>query len=211
MDKYVSAFDGKPDLIVCEAHGCAYQADMTKSVAYDDAYFDKYIGYEGQDIANRINDARVRLVNRYASPLCDVLDIGIGSGEFIKSRKRTYGFDINEKAVAWLKSQNLYSDDLTKFNAFTFWDVLEHVPEPDETYFKYMKSGAFLFTSLPIFDDLSKIRMSKHYRPNEHYYYWTGDGFVGWMNLYGFKLLECSDEETRAGRESILSFAFRRN
>ena len=35
-------------------------------------------------------------------------------------------------------------------------------------------------------------------------------GFVAWMALHSFELLERQDFETRAGRDSILSFAFRK-
>ena len=54
------------------------------------------------------------------------------------------------------------------FNAFTFWDVLEHVENP-ESYFGWMRDGAVVFVSLPVFDDLNQVRASKHYRPNEHF------------------------------------------
>jgi hypothetical protein len=87
--------------------------------------------------------------------------------------------------------------------------VLEHVETPDD-YFRRIHDGAYLFTSLPIFTDLTKVRQSKHYRPDEHLYYFSEDGFVNWMAHHRFKLLERDDFETRAGREAILSFAFRR-
>jgi len=63
----------------------------------------------------------------------------------------------------------------------------------------------------PIFPDLTAIRASKHYRPGEHLYYFTEDGLVRWMALHGFLLRERNDFETRAGRDSILSFAFLRD
>lgn len=212
MDEFVARFGAAEDgdLMLCLENGCAYQRDMSISVPYDDAYFDKYVGYEGHEIARGINAARIGLVNKYAGDRADVLDVGIGSGEFLRQRPRTFGFDVNPKAERWLKSWLKWSDDFASFRAFTFWDVLEHVPTPTD-YFDRIASGSLLFTSLPIFDDLKRVRESKHYRPNEHYYYWTRDGFVAWMALHGFWLLECNDDETKAGRESILSFAFRRD
>lgn len=211
MDKFIAKYNSRADddLMFCFDHGVAYQRDMSVSVAYDEDYFNKCRGYEGQEIANKINAARVGLVDRIAGPSRKVLDIGIGSGEFIKSRPNTFGDDINAKAVAWLQEQGKWRRDLGQFDAFTFWDVLEHVPIP-ECYFGQMKNLSLLFTSLPIFDDLRRIRESKHYRPNEHFYYWTRRGFIAWMNQYGFRLIEQNDDETKAGRERILSFAFQR-
>lgn len=205
--KSIARIDG--DLVVSDRHGFAYQHDMSVPVPYDAAYFDKYVGYEGADIARRINAGRVDLVNRHAGVSAGVLDIGIGSGEFIKSRPYTFGFDINPKAVEWLKSCMRWSDAFCAFTGFTFWDVLEHVETPDD-YFRKIPDGSHLFTSLPIFTDLGRVRESRHYRPNEHFYYFTESGFVEWMKGHGFVLLERDDFETRAGRDSILSFAFRK-
>ncbi len=191
-------------------HGVAWQRDQSQLVSYDESYFNKCAGYEGSDIANAINRGRVEFVAKHYCPVSPVLDIGIGSGEFIRSRKaRTYGMDVNPKAVEWLKESGLWADDLLKFSAFTMWDVIEHVPEPED-YFRHISIGSYLFTSIPIFSDLTRIRESKHYRPGEHLYYWTRQGFVMWMQMHGFECLEVSDFETRAGRDSILSFAFRK-
>lgn len=208
MDKVieaVAAVDG--DLIISRAHGFAYQRNMGKSVPYDAAYFDKYVGYEGAEIAKAINAGRVALVNKYVGPDKPVLDIGIGSGEFIKSRPNTFGTDINPKAIQWLKDRKRFSDSFAAFEGFTFWDVLEHVPDPND-YFRQIHKGAHLFTSIPIFTDLLLVRASRHYRPDEHYYYFTERGLVDWMKSHRFDLLDRQDFETRAGRDSILSFAF---
>lgn len=212
MDRIVAAQHAVAcdDLMLCIDHGVAWQADMTRPVPYDAAYFDKYVGYEGKPIARAINAGRVALVNRWVGPERNVLDVGIGSGEFIRSRPKTFGTDVNPKAIAWLSERGLHRQALMFFGAFTFWDVLEHVAEP-ERYFGQMGRGAHLFTSLPVFDDLRDIRASRHYRPNEHFYYFTERGFVGWMAQHGFELLERSRFETEAGRDSIGSFAFRRS
>lgn len=191
-------------------HGIAWQRDQSQLVSYDESYFDKCAGYEGSEIATEINRGRIEIVARHYCPVSPVLDIGIGSGEFIRTRgARTFGYDVNPKAEAWLKSQDLWSEDFGRFKAFTLWDVIEHVPDPAE-YFDAMWAGSYLFTSIPIFSDLTQIRESKHYRPSEHLYYWTRQGFVSWMKQHGFECLEVSDFETRAGRDSILSFAFRK-
>ncbi len=183
----------------------AHQTDMSVTAAYDETYWDKCAGYEGQAIARKINAGRVALVNNYwFGPVCDV---GIGSGEFIRSRPMTYGTDVNPVAQKWLKDNGKQAQG--EFTAYTFWDVLEHIPRPS-VYLDLIPVGGYLFTSIPIFHDLTKIRESKHYRPGEHLYYFTDKGLVTWLALHGFDLLERQSFEIEAGRDSIYSYAFRR-
>lgn len=217
MDSLIRRFSAvrDRDLNICERRGVAYQRDMTFRMddgvnAAGENYFDHYRAFEGHEIARMLYAGRVALVDKYVGQDASVLDVGIGSGEFITSRGNTFGCDVNPKAIAWLKQNNKLGRDFGEFGAFTFWDVLEHVENPDE-YFSRMPERSFLFTSLPIFSDLAKVRESKHYKPGEHLYYWTEQGFVEWMRHYRFRLLERSDFETQAGRDSVLSFAFVRD
>lgn len=206
MDRIISEYPyHKDNDLNITPYGVAYQNDMTQLVSYDSEYFNKCLGYEGKDIALGINVGRIDFVKKYHIGM--VLDVGIGSGEFIKSRGRCHGYDINPEAVKWLKENNLYSEDFEAYKAFTFWDVIEHIPNPS-IYFDRIPEDSYLFVSLPIFESLDKIRESKHYRPNEHLYYWTDMGFTGWMWKHGFTLMESSNFETVAGRENIHSFAF---
>jgi hypothetical protein len=210
VDRFIATFPRLPDkdLMICEEYGVAYQANRSHIVNYDAAYYDKCLAYEGLPIADRINASRIELVEKHFG--CGaVLDTGIGSGEFIRRRENTYGRDVNPVAIEWLKRNDLWVDRPWEFDAYTYWDVLEHIEDPEQE-FHCIGPGAYLFTSLPIMTDLWKIRESKHYRPGEHLYYWTEAGFVSWMGLHGFTLLETNDNETKAGRDSILSFAFRR-
>jgi hypothetical protein len=210
MDRYIAAFAAAPDgdLMFCSGNGVAYQADMGRPIDYGQAYFDMYRGYAGSEIERRLNEARVGLVNRHAGADCPLIDIGIGSGAFIRARPRTFGCDVNPVATAWLESRGLHRDDLENFAAYSFWDVLEHVSTP-AGYFDRMRNGAHVFISMPIFAHLEDVRGSKHYKPNEHFYYFTEAGFIAWMALHGFRHLESNVAETLAGRESIGSFAFR--
>lgn len=208
MDRFAAWVPGivDHDLVLLLDQGMAYQRDQSQLVPYDEAYFQKCAGYEGQDIAEKINAGRISLVERHYGR-GTLVDIGIGSGEFIRKRRFTYGVDVNPVAQKWLVDNGYWAFNLKAYKAFTMFDVIEHVPDPTE-YFAGMRDGSYLFTSLPIFDDLTRIRESKHYRPGEHLYYWSEAGFVRWMWLHRFKLLERTDFETQAGRESILSFAF---
>lgn len=209
MDRFVASFVAEPDadLMLCEQAGVAWQADMTARVDYGPDYWAKCAANDESAIADEINAARVALVARHFGGR--VCDIGIGSGAFVRARPLTVGFDVNPEAIAWLKARGLFVTPREGFGAFTFWDVLEHVETPAE-YLELVPLHGWVFVSVPIFRDLRAIRESRHYRPGEHLYYWTDEGFLGWMALHGFRVHEANDAETRAGRESIRSYAFKR-
>lgn len=209
IDTYEFTYDEKNHLRYCHNEGVAYQFPMKVLAKYDKTYLNKCLGYEGSDISNKINDGRIKAVAKYSGETHRCLDIGIGSGEFIKRRNKydriTFGTDVNRSAIDWLKEFKCLREDLTEFDCFTMWDVLEHVETP-ESYFKRMSKGSVLYVSIPIFESLNDIVESRHYRPNEHLYYFTHAGFVAYMNNWGFRILEVQDFETKAGRENIKTY-----
>lgn len=214
MDTLIKRFDNvkDEDLVICAERGVAYQRKMGRGrIQYDRSYFDVYRELEGTPIAAALNAARCAMVARYLTAGAKVWDVGIGSGAFIGAAKAAgfelTGFDICPDAVGWLKEVNLYEEDPSKADAVTFWDSLEHIEEPEHILNK-IRRGAVVIVALPIMADILKVRESKHYKPGEHLYYWTEDGFVSWMALRGFRLLEKSAHEVEAGRESIGAFAF---
>lgn len=217
MDRLIKRFDPErdADLNICAARGVAYQQDMSAGrVAYGSDYLAKCAAYEGSAIALAVNAGRCEMLARHLPQNSTVLDFGAGSGAFMRAAESSgfnaRGFDVIPEVVARLKDKDLYSDDLTAFDAVTMWDTIEHLEEPEKRL-KRIKRGALLFVSIPVFGDLREIRASKHYRPGEHLYYWTAQGFIDWLALYGFRLLEQSDHETAAGRDSIAAFAFKRD
>lgn len=200
------------DLNICHEMGVAYQSDMSKSVDYDVEYFNKYLSYEDTEIGKQINDFRVDLVKQWCSSFM-VLDVGIGSGTFLKGMEENnidyLGYDINPEAVTWLNSKDKFYNINSTFQAITFWDSIEHIPNPQEII-NQIQVGTYTFVSIPVFEDLDNIRESKHYRPDEHYYYFTTNGFLKWFKQYSFKLLKIFDDESRIGRDSIKTFLFER-
>ena len=193
--------------------GIAVQKDRNHSIPYDEGYFDKYVGYEGTPISILLNKSRVAFTERFCKKA--ILDIGIGSGEFIKSAKKlkVYGYDINPFGIKWLKDKELFLDPYKEIpqevEGLTFWDSLEHFTDPQDIL-KLFRPGLYAFISIPIFHDILKVKDWKHYRPNEHFYYFTFRGMVNYMKQSGFQLLDHHDEEIEAGRQDILTFAFRR-
>jgi len=143
-----------------------------------------------------------------------LLDVGIGSGAFIERRqaegRTTYGYDVNPAGIKWLKERGLFKDPYDRRHRrypMTLWDVLEHIRD-----FQGLLENVseWLFLSLPIFRDAEHVLRSKHFRPQEHCWYFTRDGLVYAMKLCGFELVSESNVETDLGREDIGTFAFRR-
>ena len=211
MDRVIAEFPSRQldaDLVICDYPGIAYQEDMSKSVPYDDAYFDRYVGYEGSEIEQALNRCRLNLVAQARG--MEVIDVGIGSGKFLQAAQaaglKCSGYDVNPRAEAWLKERDLWLDIYnpgppTFYQGgtvcWTFWDVLEHIPEPHKILDK-IPVGHCLLTSIPIFADLSRVRESKHFRPDEHYYYFTDEGFRRWMQRYRFLCTAWNDDESTA-------------
>jgi hypothetical protein len=212
MDKVIAKYPYREfgeDLNYCYEHGLMYQRDMTRTVEYDQSYFENYVQREDTEIARLLNKARTSLSEKYCG--C-IVDVGVGSGEFIKKSKiKVYGYDINPVGVEWLKKKGLYVDIYKsvpeEVEGFTLWDTLEHIPNPQE-FFAVVEPGEFLFVSLPIFDEIEQVRRSKHYKPYEHLYYFSHDGLVRFLQDSGFDFLESNNDETLAGREGIGSFVF---
>lgn len=175
-------------------------------VRYGSEYFKKYIGYSNTSMGASITQARVDLVKKYYDG--DVLDIGIGSGHFVEKHGNAYGYDINPDAINWLencgKYRNLYAE---KHNSATFWDSLEHIKNPLDAI---TKINNFIFVSIPIFNSVEAILSSKHFRKDEHYWYFTEKGLVHWFSRNGFDCVEANSVETGIGRSEIRTFVFRK-
>jgi hypothetical protein len=213
MDKIIKNYLSEPffELNFCKKEGIMYQNDMSQSVDYGIDYYEKYIKYESTEIAKKINKGRTAITEKY----CDsILDIGIGSGEFIKSSQiKVFGFDINPFAIKWLKEKEIFINPFEKMpevGGLSFWDSLEHMKNPN-SILSLVKSGQYVFISIPIFKNLIKVKESKHYRPNEHYYYFTKKGMIKYMKDSNFSFVENQNFETKSGRENILTFVFKKN
>lgn len=179
---------------------------VPKTRPYDEEYFSRYQELADTDLGRELTAARIRLVARhYTGP---VLDVGIGAGQFVTARPETKGYDVNPAGIEWLKERgawaNLYRD---RYPALTFWDSLEHIDRPDVAV---GKADKWVFVSVPIFSGAEHVIRSRHFRRDEHIWYWTHDGLVAWFGEQGFELKEVNRIETDLGREGIGSYAFAR-
>lgn len=217
MDRLIVRFDALKDgdLMLCPHRGVAYQRDMTKGrMRYDAAYLANYDSYAIGPIADALNRARVAMLMRHAAAGAAVLDVGAASGRFVREAQAAgfdaKGYDVIPEAVERLQAAQMYAENARDFDAVTMWDSIEHMDIP-ELWLRRVNRGALLLAAIPVFEDLARVRESKHYKPGEHFFYWTQQGFVEWMAFYGFRMIEQSSHETDAGRESIGAFAFRKD
>lgn len=200
-----SAWAAGPGLTWLEHRGVGYMP-LEGRPPYDAAYFEKYRGYAATELGRALTQARVDLVWRHWQG--PVVDVGIGCGQFVEAHPAAVGFDVNPAGVAWLAKRGLYHDPRRhRYEAATFWDSLEHIANPAEILDNV---DEFVFVALPIFADLAHVLRSKHFRPDEHAWYFTATGFVAFMHEHGFECLERNEVETTLGREDVHSFAFRR-
>ncbi len=107
---------------------------------------------------------KLRLITFLNKSPGSLLDIGAGTGEFLKLAKdngwEVYGVEPNEKARAFSSEKGIDSeisiDDLEgkQFDVVTLWHVLEHLPDLKETISKietFVKPGGTLIVAVPNF------------------------------------------------------------
>lgn len=184
----------------------------TNCKMYDDDYFNTYVEREKTEIGKKLNEFRINLVNEYIKG--KVLDIGIGSGFFIRERRNCLGYDICPRAIDYLKSKNLWYDPYEidqidhNIKGVTFFDSLEHINKPGLLLNRL--NNQHVFISMPIFKNLDHILKSRHFKPKEHCYYFTMQSLLNYMKTYSYEIIKIQDDETRIGRENIVTFTFRR-
>lgn len=194
--------------------GMGYYPVAASDEPYDAAYFKRYGEMSETPLGKALTAARVSLVGDYWG--ADLVDVGIGSGAFVSHRNseisppfKTYGYDVNPCAIDYLKARGLWRDPTgEQVDAVTFWDSLEHIPDPAEIL---ARVRCRVFASVPIFTSASHVIRSKHFRKTEHRWYWTREGLVAWMGDHGWRLLTQNRMESELGREDIGTFVFARN
>jgi hypothetical protein len=179
---------------------------------YDAEYFAKYVGYAESELGRQITAARVDLVRRYCSSLETVCDVGIGCGDFLSAIHPFMpagGCDVNPLGAEWLNLRGMVLDPYCQpVDALTFWDSLEHIPD---VHRMLANARRRVFCSLPIVPDNGPPSPSwRHFRRDEHCWYFTHNGFIAWMSAQGFDCEESSSMETLLGRQDIETFVFRR-
>jgi hypothetical protein len=136
-----------------------------------------------------------------------LVDIGIGGGAFC-DLAHAEGWDVDPRALNWLREDdNLWDQD--EIEVMTFWDSFEHIQCQGDLLEKVIVGG-FVFISTPIYGDQAHALSSKHFKPNEHLWYYTNRGLKITMAESGFKFVDQNRMEESVGREDIGTYVFER-
>ena len=179
---------------------------------YEDIYFEASVANSKSKIAVALNKFRVSIVNKYVSG--KVLDFGCGCGQFIEYRGDCLGFDICPKAIAELREKGRYLDFWNgglkdhEIEAVTMFDVLEHIRNPEFVLSQILCK--YVFISIPIFNSREDAIKSRHFKPREHFWYFSHESLVSLLDENGFDMVEVRDDETRIGRAEIQTYVFRK-
>jgi hypothetical protein len=176
-----------------------------RAAPYDAAYWDRYRAMDKTDVGRALTRMRLSFVLEHYDG--QLVDVGVGGGAFVEAAG-AHGFDVNPCAIEWLAASKrwhpLYEKDTP---AATFWDSFEHINDITAALRQVRR---WVFMSLPIFDGPDHVLRSKHYRKDEHYWYWTRAGLAQFMESQGFLWRKHSLMEQSAGRQDIESFSFER-
>ena len=196
----------------------AFNALSDREHVYDDDYFAKYEVMAESEIGAALNAFRAALVSRHAptetQSTCTLLDVGIGDGAFLRSVERfawlqPFGCDINPAGVAYLIEHGQLGsfEAPASYDVVTFWDSLEHLRDPRPAL---AAARQIALVSIPIFTDAEHAVTSRHFRPDEHFWYFTRHAFIEFAKQEGFEVLDVLATETALGRDSIETFVLRR-
>jgi len=168
-------------------------------------YWAEYRELDQTPLGRVLTALRCAMVCDVAVDPASIVDVGIGGGAFCEAME-CRGVDVDINALQWLAKNKLAWDGLP-IPVMTFWDSIEHIANPGQFL---AKATSWVFLSTPIYKDEADALASKHYKPNEHLWYFTEHGIKMFMREYGFRCYHENTLETDAGREGIGSYAFKR-
>jgi glycosyltransferase involved in cell wall biosynthesis len=171
---------------------------------YYPAFYWNYPGLIGQ-IKNIIYDyfqSRRKLWLLKYQRSGNILDIGAGEGKFGKSLDNNFKVTSIEAPFAILNNRNIIKTDFLKwqikqkFEAITFWESLEHVPNPQrylEKAAKLLKKNGLIFIEYPLsncFEAKLFGRYWFHLDPPRHLFHFTKEGLNIILSRVGLKKIE---------------------
>jgi ubiquinone/menaquinone biosynthesis C-methylase UbiE len=146
-----------------------------------------------------------RLVESYAVQKGALLDIGAGTGDFVRNMRghgwRTFGIEPNPAARrrASEKGIELHTGladvDGQRFDVVTLWHVLEHLPDPEESireFTRVLNAGGWLVLALPNFKSFDARHYKAHwaaYDVPRHLWHYSREAIAPLFEPFGYRLV----------------------
>lgn len=214
VDKYSAGSDDKlsEDLSKCLDCDLIYmnpQPEINSIISgYSEAIDENFISQDIFRITSSEKYIKMMLKKKYLNENSKVLDVGSGSGSFLKALKnyKIYGQGIEPSK--WLAKYSIEKYNLLihcgtisnfthihkniKFNVVTFWDVLEHIQNLNECLddvSKYLENEGLLVINFPDHDSLTR-KILKHNWPfylNVHLNYFTKKTLNSFLEKHNYK------------------------
>jgi hypothetical protein len=209
-----------------DQYGVIHQLDP-KPFTYDAKYVSTYDTPEYQRQSDILQALRLGFVLAAHGNLINSLcDFGYGNGAFLKFIKDQvpdrYGIDVTGIKIDGCTIDTLDFETYTmipKTDVMTFWDALEHVPDP--TFVRGLECETVAI-SLPWchYRTLGKNWFDTtyyHRKPNEHLHHFDAPALKEFMKSMGWRMVAVSRHEdivrvskTTPGMANILTMAFKR-
>ncbi len=160
---------------------------------------------------------RADIVKHYLTPKSTILDFGSGDGSVAKylienTGCRIYCSDFSDRALEFLKGSGLDTLKLNinsaftkiikekKINTLTFFEVLEHIDNPERIIVEACTSAKVVIFSVPNTGFVShrlrlllgRFPMQWRLSPGEHLRYWTLSDMHWWckqLNIKSYKII----------------------
>ncbi|UTS52169.1 hypothetical protein [Synechococcus phage BUCT-ZZ01] len=187
--------------------GIGYLPAATEdNILYDKDYYESYKIKAATNMGRALTVTRSFYTYQCTDGNHNICDIGVGSGDFVREYD-CFGYDINPFAVKDLQKEGKFIDPYfdESIDYLTFWDSLEHINDPSEIL---SRPTCGVILSMPIYKSFEDTINSKHFKPNEHIWYFTDAGLKTFMRAHGYEHRTFTNIETLLGRESINSYYF---
>jgi len=176
--------------------GVIHQIDR-KPYVYDTSYIDK-----GYGTLRQLTDEMAYLRLGYIRgaigiPINSILDVGYGTGDFLKVCKRTIPNSCGHDLFKDLLPEGCtFIDSITDtyFDVITFFDSLEHYPDID---FVRNLQCRYVVISLPWCHNINDewFENWKHRKPDEHLHHFNRASLQAFMNDKGFDMVTYNNVE----------------
>ena len=154
---------------------------------------------------------RVKPICKYLKPSSSLLDIGCGTGVFVRFMKdvgyTVRGIDLSRKSIEYGQEKLNLSSELSvndwqslpsveTYDAITAWTVIEHLPDPEAFLQKCnmaLKHDGILLLEFPTVDSLLWRKLQSFFfwvMPPYHLVLFSRQGMQTLLSRTGFKLVE---------------------